>query len=304
MPSALQELQTALSTTALTAGPAVVGISNGWRGGSGVVLGPDRVLTNAHNLRGEALEVTFADGRTAAGRVLGADVDSDVAVIEVATNGASPLEWASDAASTTVGSLVFALANPMGRGARVTFGLVSGTDRSFRGPRGHRIGGSIEHTAQLAPGSSGGPIVNLAGQFVGLNTSRLGDGFYLAIPADGSLRQRVDRLARGESTRRPRLGIGIAPSHVARRLRRAVGLPERDGILVRAVEDGGPAAAAGVSEGDLIVAAGGRPVADADALHDVLARLAGEKLDLQIVRGAEELSISVDVTGGSDSPTG
>ena len=137
-----------------------------------------------------------------------------------------------------------------------------------------------------------------------VKTSRLAEGFYFAFTADASLRQRVDRLARGESTRRPRLGIGIAPSHVARRLRRAVGLPERDGILVRAVEDGGPAAAAGVSEGDLIVAAGGRPVADADALHDVLARLAGEKLDLQIVRGAEELSISVDVTGGSDSPTG
>ena len=293
MAAALQELQDALSSTARTAGPAVVGIANGWRGGSGAVVGAGRVVTNAHNIRGETVEVTFADGRTATGTVAGVDIESDVAVINVETNGAAALEWATDATSP-LGSLVFALANPMGRGARVTLGVVSGTDRAFRGPRGHRIGGSIEHTAQLAPGSSGGPIVNLAGQFVGLNTSRLGDGFYLAIPADEVLRQRIDRLARGESTRRPRLGIGIAPNHVARRLRRAVGLTERDGVLVRAVEEGGAAAAAGLREGDLIVRAAGREIAEADQLHDALAA-AGDVIELDIVRGTEELALSVSL---------
>jgi len=297
MAAALQELQDALSTTARELGPAVVGIANGWRGGSGVVVADGRVVTNAHNIRGESVEVTFADGRTATGTVAGIDIDSDVAVINVETDGAATLEWATDATSP-LGSLVFALANPLGRGARVTFGVVSGTDRSFRGPRGHRIGGSIEHTAQLAPGSSGGPIVNLAGQFVGLNTSRLGDGFYLAIPADDALRQRIERLARGESARRPRLGIGIAPNHVARRLRRAVGLPERDGVLVRAVEDGGPAAAAGLREGDLIVRAGGRDITEADQLHDALAA-AGDTLDLEIARGSEDLSITVSLAAAA-----
>ena len=81
---------------------------------------------------------------------------------------------------------------------------------------------------------------------------------------------RVDALARGEARERPHLGIAVAPAHVARRLRRSVGLPERDGVLVRGVEEGTPAEAAGILEGDLLVAAGGRPIADIDDLHDVL----------------------------------
>ncbi|MDQ3880573.1 MAG: S1C family serine protease [Chloroflexota bacterium] len=298
MASALEELETALASTAETAGRAVVGIANGWRGGSGVVVQADKVLTNAHNIRGDAVQVAFSDGRTAEGRVAGIDVDADVAVVDVDTADAAPVEWAADGAVPSVGSLVFALANPMGRGPRVTFGVVSGTDRSFRGPRGARIGGSIEHTAALAPGSSGGPIVNRAGQFVGLNTSRLGDGFYLSIPADAELRARIDRLARGETTERPRLGIGIAPAHVARRLRRAVGLAERDGILVRAVEDGSPAATAGLREGDLIVAVAEAPVTEVDQLHDILATTQpGTTLPLRVVRGSDETTVDVNLSG-------
>ncbi len=154
---------------------------------------------------------------------------------------------------------VFALANPGGRGLRVTFGFVSGIERTFRGPRGQRITGSLEHTAPLLPGSSGGPVLTAAGQLLGINTNRLGDGFYLAIPADEALRGRADALARGESAQSPRLGVAIAPNHVARRLRRAVGLPETDGLLIRDVEEDSPAARAGLAQGDLIVAAVGSP---------------------------------------------
>ena len=106
--------------------------------------------------------------------------------------------------------------------------------------------GSVEHTAPLAPGSSGGALLDAPGRLLGINTNRLGEGFYLALPADDALRDRIDALGRGESTERPRLGIAVAPQHVARRLRRSVGLPERDGLLVRGVEDGSPAAAAGI----------------------------------------------------------
>ena len=151
-----------------------------------------------------------------------------------------------------------ALGNPNGHGPRVTFGFVSGTGRSFRGPRGRRVAGAVEHTAPLMPGSSGGPVVDLAGNLLGINTNRLGNGFYLAIAADATLRDRVNALGRGESPKRRRLGVGLAPSHVARRLRAAVGLPEREGLLVREVEDDSPAAKAGIAEGDLLVAVGGR----------------------------------------------
>lgn len=295
--SVLEELEQAVEETATRVGPSIVGVANGWRGGSGIVVGSGKVLTNAHNLRGDHVSVTFADGRTAAASIAGADPDGDLAVLDVDTGDAPPVTWSQNGAPR-LGSVVVALANPMGRGLRVTFGVVSGTARSFRGPRGRRITGSVEHTALLAPGSSGGPIVNRLGEFVGINTSRLGDGFYLAIPANDALRQQVDALGRGAPRTRPRLGIGIAPSQVARRLRGAVGLPERDGILVRVVEEDSPAAAAGIQQGDLIVAAGGREIADADQLHEVLDALAPDSaLELRIVRGVDERTLQVPLGG-------
>ena len=148
--------------------------------GSGVVLGAGRVLTNAHNVRGSQVTVTFADGRTAEGNVAGHDIDGDLAVIETDTGQVPALPWAT--ASPAIGMAVFALANPGGRGLRATFGTVSGIDRSFRGPRGLRITGSLEHTAPLLPGSSGGPVLDAQGQLLGINTNRLGEGFYLADP--------------------------------------------------------------------------------------------------------------------------
>ena len=107
-----------------------------------------------------------------------------------------------------------------------------------------------------------------------------------------SLRDRVAALGRGESPTRRRLGVGLAPSHVAQQLRRAVGLPERDGLLVREVEDDSPAAKAGIVEGDLIVAVGGKPITSADDLFDALG---GEgALEIGLVRGAEELTVTAD----------
>src|SRR5690606_36588775 len=150
------------------------------------------------------------------------------------------------------------LGNPNGHGPRVTFGFVSGVGRSFRGPRGRRVAGAVEHTAPLMPGSSGGPIVDLDGRLLGINTNRLGSGFYLALAADGGVRGGVAARGRGEEPTRRRLGVGIAPAHVARGLRRAVGRPERDGLLVREVEQGSAAARAGIAEGDLIVGVGER----------------------------------------------
>jgi serine protease Do len=159
----------------------------------------------------------------------------------------------------------------------------------------------VEHTAPLGRGSSGGPVVAADGRLLGINTNRLGDGFYLAIPADAELRGRLDALARGESPARPRLGVGIAPARVARRLRGAVGLPERDGLLVRAVEEGSPAERAGVRVGDLIATAGGREVRDADELHEVLDSLGeADTLQLALVRGTDELTVIVAFGSGSE----
>jgi serine protease Do len=259
---ALDGIQEEIQRVAERVSNAVVGIGQRWGVGSGVVIAKDQILTNAHNVRADEVTVTFPDGHTAAGRVLGHDIDGDLAVIGVETGDLPTIEWTTNG-QPGIGAAVFALSNPGGRGLRVTLGFVTGVERSFRGPRGRRITGSIEHDAPLLPGSSGGPIVNADGQLLGLNTNRLGEGFYLAIPADETLRAQVAALSRGESTQRARLGIGVVPTHVARRMRRAVGLPDADGLLVRLVEDNSPASRAGLAQGDLI-AGGGQPVGGRD----------------------------------------
>ncbi len=287
--TSLADLGREIGEIAEKVGPSVVGIGNRWRGGSGVVIAENRILTNAHNLHGDEVTVTFADGRSADAQVLGVDADGDLAVLEVATEGAAPLD--ATAETPPIGAPVVALGNPNGHGPRVTFGFVSGVGRSFRGPRGRRVAGAVEHTAPLMPGSSGGPIVDLDGGLVGINTNRIGNGFYQAIVADALLRDRVTALGRGESPTRRRLGVGLAPAHVAHRLRRAVGLPERNGLLVREVEDDSPAAKAGITEGDLIVAVGDREIASADDLFDALG--ATGDLAIKIVRGADEVTATV-----------
>lgn len=295
----LEELQRSAAEVAETVGPAVVRIGRGPGRGAGVVVAPGLVATNAHNLRGPETTVAFADGRVVTGRVAGADVDGDVAVLSVDTGEVVPVEWGEAPAT---GLPVFALASAPPGGVRVSFGLVSSLGETFRGPRGRRIAGSFEHTAPMRRSSSGGPVVDGSGRLVGINTNRLGDGFYLALPADKELRARLEALAEGRSPRRVHLGVALAPAGAARRLRAAVGLPERDGLLVRAVQQESPAARAGLREGDLVVAVAGRDVIGVDDLYAALDDLGGSEdehaLQLRVVRGVEELDVAVTFGAG------
>ncbi len=292
----LEEIEEAATEVARKVGPAVVRIGRGPGRGAGVVVGEGVVVTNAHNLRGQEVTVGFADGRSEVARVAGVDVDGDVAVLALDTAGVTPLEWGEGTVGQ--GAAVFAVTRGATGAARVSLGLVASVGQSFRGPRGRRITGSIEHTAPLPRGSSGCPVVNGAGRLVGINTNRLGEGFYQALPADADLKGRVEALARGESPSRRRLGVALAPPQAARHMRRAVGLPERDGLLVRHVQDDSPAGLAGVRSGDLIVAAGGRDVTDLDDLYQALDAVEDNgSLGLRVVRGADELDVSVGFAG-------
>ena len=296
--TAIQELQAAITSVVDKAGASIVGIGSRQRG-SGVVIADGKVLTNAHNIRGDEVTVTFADGRSTRGQLSGVDWDGDLAVISVDTGKSKALAWA-DGGSVDVGAVVFGAAATSGGGTRVTWGTVSAVARAFRGPGGRKIAGSLEHTAPMAPGSSGGALLDGEGRLVGLNTNRIGEGFYLALPADGELRARVDALGRGEAPQRRRLGVAVAPAFVAARLRRSVGLPERDGILVRGVEDGSDADKAGIEQGDLIVEVAGKAIEDPDDLVEALAT-ASTPFEIKIVRGTEERTVSV---GGAGEATG
>jgi serine protease Do len=157
-----------------------------------------------------------------------------------------------------------------------------------------RVGPAVVGVGGRRRGASGGPVVAASGALLGINTHRLGEGFYLAVPADDALRRRIDTLAAGEAPRQRRLGVALAPPHVARRLRGAVGLPERDGLLVQEVFDNTPAAAAGLRRGDLIVAIDGTQVDSVDVLYAALGGTV-ETLTLRILRGTEEMDVPVSL---------
>jgi serine protease Do len=293
--SAVTDLGDAIAAAAERVGPSVVGLGRGWGLGSGVVIADGQVLTNAHNLRRDEVTLTFADGRREASEATGRDPDLDLAVIEADTGDAPAVAWEPELAAPAVGTPVVALANPGGRGLRATLGFVSSEGRSFRGPRGRRVVGAIEHTAVLPRGSSGGPLVDVEGRLLGLNSVRLDGGLILAVPATAAVRERAEALAQGGAPSAHRLGVAVAPPRVARRLRRAVGLPEREGLLVRDVESGSPAERAGVERGDLIVAAGGEDLDGVDGLYSALDTVpaAGGSLSLTLVRGTEEREAEV-----------
>jgi len=253
--SFIDELQGTIERVAAQASRR--GRHRGAAAGSGIVVGDGRVLTNAHNIRASRSRSTSPAIAPSAARWPASMLTATSPSSSVDTAGAPAFTWGNvDGLSTASSSSVPPLASG---GTRVTFGTVSAVARVFRGPGGRRITGSIEHTAPLPPGSSGGPILDAEGRLLGLNTNRLGEGFYLAIPADAALRERVEALGRGESPQHPKLGIAAAPSEVARRLRSSVGLPDRSGLLVRAVEDGSRRSG-GDHHGDLIVEIAGQAV--------------------------------------------
>jgi len=278
----LQVTQTgeAIRTVAERVGPAVAGLGRGWGRGSGVVIAPGRVLTVAHVLRGEDVAVTIGGGDSVHGRLLAADPDADVAVIAADTGDAEPVTWAPEAAAAAgIGTPVFALADPGGRGLRVTLGFVSAAGHPVRGPRGRSIAGSLEHTAPLPRGSSGGPLVNGEGHLLGLNAVRLEGGLILALPADAAMRAHVESLARGEIASRPRLGLALARTR-------------GEGLLIRAVQEASPAAVSGLARGDRLVAVDGRPLRGVDDLFDALDGARGA-FTLTVVRAGEAREVAI-----------
>ena len=292
--STITDFQEAIERAVARVGPAVVGFGAGWGRGSGLVVAAGRILTTAHNLRSEEVTLTFPDGRRESGRVTGVDHDLDVAAVAAETGGVEPVAWDPAGPAPGIGTAVIAFGNPGGRGLRATPGFVSAQGREIRGPRGRTIAGCIEHTAPLPRGSGGGPLVDLDGRLLGLNAVRLDGGLIVAIPAAERLAERTQRLWSGGAARPPRLGVAIAPARVARRLRRAVGLPPRDGLLVRSVADGSPAAAAGIEPGDLLVAVAERALAGVDDLYEELDAIEpGAGLTLRVVRGTDERDVAV-----------
>ncbi|MFQ6540013.1 MULTISPECIES: trypsin-like peptidase domain-containing protein [Aphanothece] len=274
--------------------------------GSGVVIDAAKalVLTNAHVVdQVDRVEVTLADGRQLDGTVVGSDPVTDLALVRI--RGASELKAAplGDSEALEVGDWAIALGSPYGLQRTVTLGIVSSLHRDINslGFADKRLD-LIQTDAAINPGNSGGPLIDAAGQVIGINTlvrSGPGAGLGFAIPIN--LARRVaEQLADGGQVVHPYLGLQLVPL-TARRARdnnrdpdALLQLPERDGALVQRVLPDSPAETAGLKRGDLVVAVAELPVRDPSALlKQVELASVGEPLPLTVVRGRRELSLSI-----------
>jgi S1-C subfamily serine protease len=274
--------------------------------GSGVVIDARRrlVLTNAHVVdQVDGVTVTLADGRQLDGAVVGSDPVTDLAVVRIAGKEALVASALGDSEALEVGDWAIALGSPYGLERTVTLGIVSSLHRDINslGFADKRLD-LIQTDAAINPGNSGGPLINAAGEVIGINTlvrSGPGAGLGFAIPIN--LARRVaDQLGSGGTVVHPYLGLQLVPLtvRVARDNNRnpeaLLQLPERDGALVQRVLPDSPAEAAGLRRGDLVVAIADQPVTTPSALLQQVERSeVGQPLPLRVVRGQKELSLSI-----------
>jgi S1-C subfamily serine protease len=286
-------------------GPAVVGITIGVQShqaaeqagaGSGVIIAPDGyILTNDHVVaNAKRLQATLEDGRSLAAEVVGTDPPTDLAVIRVSASGL-PFASLGDSATLRVGQLVIAIGNPFGFQSTVSTGVVSALGRALRSRSGRLIENIIQHSAPLNPGNSGGPLVDSRGRVVGVNTAiiMMAQGIGFAIPANTG-KWVVSQLLTHGRVRRGYLGLAARPRPLERRLVRFHSLSSESVVEAISVDPRGPAAQAGLREGDLIVAINDQPLSSVDDLHRFLAEWPiGEPAALTIIRGLERLDLRV-----------
>ena len=268
--------------------------SNG--SGSGFVFTPDGLaLTNSHVVhRASSIEAILQDGRRLPATLVGDDPDTDLAVIRLSGSGTTPAAL-GDSARLKPGQLVIAIGNPYGFQASVTAGVVSALGRSLRARSGRLMDGIIQTDAALNPGNSGGPLVNSRGEVVGVNTAMIlpAQGLCFAIPSS-TASWVASRLIRDGRIRRAWLGIGGQQVTLQRRLARHFELPTERALMVVHVETGSPAHAAGLREGDVIVAFDDHSVSGVDDLHRKLSDGAiGQAGRLTVLRRAEKIEVAI-----------
>ena len=255
--------------------------------GSGVVFTPDGyALTNSHVVGGAAsIECSFADGRTVPATLVGDDHDTDLAVLRLSAGGLAHAELGSSA-RLRVGQLVVAIGNPFGFQCTVTAGIVSALGRSLRARSGRLIDSVIQTDAPLNPGNSGGPLVAGSGRVVGINTAIIApaQGICFAIGIDTAIDVATSLMREGR-VRRSRLGIAGETVPLDRKLVRRHGLAQPSGAMVTSMDEQGPANAAGLQVGDVIVVFDGVPVGGVDDLHRLLrGERAGHPLPCDVLR--------------------
>jgi len=284
-----------------TVGPAVVSIAvhrrdggdpRGAGAGSGVVFTPDGfILTNAHVVRGaKRLEVALTDGRTLPADVRGFDAATDLAVIRVpAAEGPYPTAAFGESARLRVGQLAIAIGNPLGFSSTVSAGVISALGRTMRAQDGRLMDNIVQSDVALNPGNSGGPLCDARGRVIGVNTAVIlgAQGISFSVPSDTAGWVLTQLMASGR-VRRSWLGLAAQNRPLPRVLLRRAGIAQEHGVEVIRLEARSPAAAAGISTGDVILSLDGKSVESIDDVHRVLtAWPIGQPLRVSVLRAAE-----------------
>ena len=302
----LDSYSRAVVSVAERVGPAVVGIAAGSRragrsagvmgAGSGVIFTPDGyIVTNSHVVNAATdLEVTLTDGSTLGATLAGSDPATDLAVIRADGSGL-PTARFGESGSLRVGQLVVAIGNPFGFQSTVSAGVVSAIGRSLRSATGQLIENIIQSDVALNPGNSGGPLVDTRARVVGINTAiiRAAQGISFSIPVDTAQRIVSELLARGR-VRRAYLGIVGQTRPIDRLVARRHAPSASQAVEIVSVEPRGPAAVAGVREGDLVVALNDRAVRTVDDMHRMLVGWPfGDSLKIGVIRGDRRFDVAV-----------
>jgi S1-C subfamily serine protease len=302
----LDAYSSAVTQVVEAVGPAVVSISvrgpeggpgRGRRGGgagSGVLFTPDGyILTNAHVVRGGArLEVALTDGSTHPAQLCGADPATDTAVVRI--EGSSlPHAQFGESAKLKVGQLCIAIGNPLGFSSTVSAGVVSALGRNMRAQDGRLMENIIQSDVALNPGNSGGPLVDTRARVIGVNTAMIfgAQGISFAVPID-TAKWVVGQIMTQGRVKRSWLGIVAQNRRIDPRVRRHLELLQESAVEVMSVDPAGPAAVAGVRDGDIVLALDGRPVQSVDDVHRTLTQWpVGRPLSLSALRRLERVDV-------------
>jgi len=293
----LDEYSRTISAVVNRVASSVVNIRvEGRGGGSGFVIARDGfILTNSHVVHGgEKFEVTLHDARTYPAQLIGADPDTDLAVLRIDAANLQHVRFA-DSGKIRVGQIAVAVGSPYGFQQTVTAGIVSALGRSMRADSGRLMDDIIQTDAALNPGNSGGPLVNSAGEVIGVNTAVILPAQGICFAIAGNTAQLVAGwLIKDKRIRRSSLGIAGQNVPLHPRVVRFHKLPRDRGVLVAEVEPHSPAAHAGILEGDVLLGFKGQPVATIDELHKrLVADEIGVPSPVMLLRKTETVFLTV-----------
>jgi S1-C subfamily serine protease len=279
-------------------GPSVVAVRAEGRGlGSGVILSPDGlVISNDHVAgRGGPLSIALpGGGRPVAARLIGADPDTDIAVLKADAHGLPPAALA-DSARLRPGQIAVAIGNPLGFEATVTAGVVSALGRTLRAETGRPIEDVIQTDAALNPGNSGGALATSDAAVAGIATAMIrgAQGICFAVAANTVRFVLGEILAHG-AVRRAHLGVAADTVALPRRVADAAGLTQESAVILHSLAEDGPAVRAGLRAGDVLITLDGRPVTGPDVLLRLLtAAVIGRTMAARVLRDGAFLAVAV-----------